>query len=166
MADIGTGGQHEGMRAILRPHPPAFAFLPRATIAWAAAPLALSLPLAVLAAQAAATAPDSGPEIIAGQARTPPPSRAPASKAEAPADFHAKALAPLPAQSYPRKPRRARKHRLDEDRDGFISRSEFEAEHQARAAAFRMADANQDGKLDADEMRRYQALMQTRSRRR
>jgi hypothetical protein len=60
--------------------------------------------------------------------------------------------------------KRARKHRLDQDHDGFVSKQELDLENQTRSDAFREADQNRDGKLDAIELRRYQALLQPRGR--
>ncbi len=73
-------------------------------------------------------------------------------------------LAALPRGPYYGKIKRPRKHRLDQDRDGFVSKHELDLENQTRSAAFREADQNQDGKLDAPELRRYQALIQPRGR--
>ncbi len=107
-------------------------------------------------------------EIITGQSRhgTPKPSRTPRvaehSRAD-PAPFLTP-LAALPKGPYYGKIKRPRKHRLDQDRDGFVSKHELELENQTRSAAFREADQNQDGKLDATELRRYQALVQPRGR--
>ncbi len=110
-----------------------------------------------------------GAEIIMGHSRndaTPKgPTKAKAQGADPPPvslEFHPKALPPLPPQTYPKKSKRARKHRLDLDRDGYVSRSEVELDLQSRASAFRGADHNQDGKLDAEELRQYQKQFKPR----
>jgi len=47
--------------------------------------------------------------------------------------------------------------RLDTDRDGAISRTELEAEHQRHVALFEQEDVDHDGKLTADELRAVHA---------
>jgi hypothetical protein len=123
---------------------------------------------AQIAAQPQSATPETPTEIISGQ------SRAYASKPRRsePSTVHSRTdhapfltpLAPLPKGPYYGKIKRPRKHRLDQDRDGFVSKHELELENQTRSAAFREADQNQDGKLDPSEMRRYQALVHPRVR--
>jgi EF hand len=130
--------------------------------------LACSQASAQGAAQAPSSAVDTPTEIISGQSRfsAPRARRAPIMAEHLrsePAPF-LNPLPPLPKGPYYGKIKRPRKHRLDQDRDGFVSKQELELENQTRSAAFREADQNQDGKLDASEMRRYQALVQPRGR--
>jgi hypothetical protein len=61
---------------------------------------------------------------------------------------------------------RARKHRLDLDRDGYVSKSELEQDQQRSRSAFNEADQNSDGRLNADEARRFQTLVKEKSRKR
>ena len=110
----------------------------------------------------------AGPEIISGQSRQPNLRRAPEKQTSSdlpPTAPILDTLKPLPQDIYPkRKHRRQAKHRLDQNRDGLVSKSEFELEHQTKVAAFRAADKNQDGKLDAAELRQYQATVRPRQR--
>jgi hypothetical protein len=162
-SDPGPGALHEFLRGTRRPLGSGRGL----TLC-----LCLRLWLSVaLSASEPAFAQSTGPgaEVIMGQSHreSAPRSRTltethAGTPASPPADFHAKVIAPLPPQSYPRKSKRARKHRLDLDRDGYVSRSEIELELQGRASAFRRADVNQDGKLDAEEQRQYQKLAQPR----
>ncbi len=111
--------------------------------------------------------PEAHTEIITGQSRPSLKTRRTPLHAELPRSDPSPfltPLAPLPKGPYYGKIKRPRKHRLDQDRDGFVSKHELELENQTRSAAFREADQNQDGKLDASELRRYQALVQPRGR--
>jgi hypothetical protein len=130
--------------------------------------LVCSQVLAQGAAQAPGTTVDTPTEIISGQSRSretrPRRTQIIAEHPKSdPAPFLIP-LPPLPKGPYYGKVKRPRKHRLDQDRDGFVSKHELELENQTRSAAFREADQNHDGKLDASEMRRYQALIQPRGR--
>jgi hypothetical protein len=144
-------------------------------------PTIFSLVLALLASRTSAQAlaesigipNQTSTEIIVGQSReqtnkprrTRPATALPANTFQQgdPAPF----LNPLPQLlkgPHYGKVKRARKHRLDQDHDGFVSKHELDLENQTRIAAFREADQNHDGKLDALELRRYQALLQPRGR--
>lgn len=117
--------------------------------------------------QALGAPPEAPTEIISGQSRDHMKLRRGSRQAEHPRSDPTPfltPLAPLPKGPYYGKIKRARKHRLDQDRDGFVSKHELELENQTRSEAFREADQNRDGKLDASELRRYQALVQPRSR--
>jgi EF hand len=111
-------------------------------------------------------------EIISGQSRSNPAKHNRARDQQDPASNQTLAspapflnpIAPLPRGPFYGKIKRPRKHRLDQDRDGFVSKQELDLENQVRSAAFREADQNHDGKLDASEMRHYQALVHPRGR--
>jgi EF hand len=66
----------------------------------------------------------------------------------------------------PRSANRARKHRLDLDRDGYVSKSELEQDQHRRQSAFSEADQNSDGRLNPEEARRFQVLVKEKSRKR
>jgi EF hand len=112
-------------------------------------------------------------EIIVGQSREQANkarrtrSTATAHASTAPHSDSAPFLNPLPQLlkgPHYGKIKRARQHRLDQDHDGFVSKHELDLENQTRLAAFREADHNHDGKLDALELRRYQTLLQPKGR--
>ena len=115
-----------------------------------AVPLTLGvLILSFCTNQSIAQVTDSGPELITGQARQPTERalrKAPGESLGQHSGPILDALKPLPSEHYPRrKSKRQARHRLDQDRDGYVSKNEFELEHQTKAAAFRAADANRDG---------------------
>lgn len=118
--------------------------------------------------------PEPPTEIISGQSRTLSPKTRRSARANDPPLHHygpqaissnfLRPLAPLPKAPYYGKIQRPRKHRLDQDRDGIVSKQELDIENQSRSAAFREADHNNDGKLDASELRHFQALVHPRGR--
>jgi hypothetical protein len=65
-----------------------------------------------------------------------------------------------------RNPSRSQKHRLDLDRDGFVSKAELEQNQQQHQSAFLEADQNADGRLNADEARRFQQIVKEKFRKR
>jgi EF hand len=110
-------------------------------------------------------------EIILGHARSTPQERISNRRqsrdsTRATASAFLKPLAALPQTPRLGNIKRPRKNKLDQDRDGFVSKSELELSNQSRSAAFREADRNNDGKLDATEMRYFQAMIQPSGRRR
>jgi EF hand len=131
----------------------------------------LILTLSPTSSQAQAQSNEAGTEIITGHARNSTPDRTAKPRRNQDArrggsSSFLQPLAPLPQTPRLGNIKRPRKHKLDQDRDGFVSKSELELANQSRSAAFREADRNNDGKLDATEMRYFQALIQPTGRRR
>ena len=135
--------------------------------------------LAQLHAEVRAQAPsgDAPTEIITGQGQREVTAKRPSRRSEPYGTEYSSAatgrsdhttflnpLPPLPKGPFYGKIKRPRKHRLDQDRDGYVSKQELDLENQTRSVAFQAADQNRDGKLDGTELRHYQALVQPRGR--